>query len=204
MTSSIRNVLVLGAGKVGSTIADMISQGYGLNVTLSDIRHDATVIDLPRITRQTLDVADASALARAIASHDAVINALPYFLATLVATQAAQAGRPYFDLTEDVAATQAIRALGHSASAILMPQSGLAPGVIGMLGAELARAFDTLYDLQLRVGALTRESTNRLRYNFTWSVDGVINEYCHPCEAIVNGVLTQVQPLEGYGTFALK
>jgi saccharopine dehydrogenase-like NADP-dependent oxidoreductase len=55
----------------------------------------------------------------------------------------------------------------------------------------------------MRVGALTRNPTNDLRYNFTWSIDGVINEYCNPCEAIVQGRLTTVQALEGYETFTL-
>ncbi|MEG3003067.1 MAG: saccharopine dehydrogenase C-terminal domain-containing protein, partial [Comamonas sp.] len=42
-----------------------------------------------------------------------------------------------------------------------------------------------------------------LRYHFTWSVDGVINEYCNPCEAIVNGEAASVQPLEGMENFSL-
>jgi saccharopine dehydrogenase-like NADP-dependent oxidoreductase len=66
-----------------------------------------------------------------------------------------------------VAATRAIRELAGSATSVLMPQSGLAPGVIGMLGGHLAGRFDELYDLRLRVGALTRNATNSLRYNFT-------------------------------------
>src|SRR5262249_49911294 len=112
-------------------------------------------------------------------------------------------GTHYFDLTEDVAATEAIRRMGANASAVLMPQCGLAPGVIGMLGWELASRFDALYDLRLRVGALTRHATNSLRYNFTWSIDGVINEYCNSADAIVNGERVKVQPLEGYETFML-
>jgi len=53
------------------------------------------------------------------------------------------------------------------------------------------------------VGALTRHATNSLRYNFTWSIDGVINEYCNPADAIVNGERVTVQPLEGHETFTL-
>jgi saccharopine dehydrogenase-like NADP-dependent oxidoreductase len=200
---NIRNVLVLGAGKVGSTVADMLAEHHGLPVTLADRvgcdspGHDALVRRMP------LDVNDAAALGRALAAHSVVINALPFFLAQRVAALAAQHGVHYFDLTEDVAATTAIRQLGRTARSALMPQSGLAPGVIGMLGGHLAGQFDELYDLRLRVGALTRNATNGLRYNFTWSIDGVINEYCHPCDAIVNGQQVSVQPLEGHETFTL-
>jgi len=201
--ADIRKVLVLGAGKVGSTVADMLAEYHGLPVTLADrVGCDAPACDA-LVRRVPLDVDDADALGRALAAHSVVINALPFFLAERVAAQAARHGVHYFDLTEDVAATTAIRQLGRTARSAMMPQSGLAPGVIGMLGAHLAGHFDELYDLRLRVGALSRNATNGLRYNFTWSIDGVINEYCHPCDAIVHGERVSVQPLEGHETFTL-
>lgn len=201
--ADIRRVLVLGAGKVGGTIADLLAQVYRLPVTLADRQPPASA-DTDRLVRRiALDVDEAAALDASLAAHDAVINALPFFLAERVARAAAAQGRPYFDLTEDIAATAAIRSLGPQARAVLMPQCGLAPGVIGMLGGHLAQRFDTLLDLRLRVGALTRHATNSLRYNFTWSIDGVLNEYCQPCDAIVQGQPTQVRPLEGYETFTL-
>jgi saccharopine dehydrogenase-like NADP-dependent oxidoreductase len=195
-------VLVLGAGKVGSTIADMVAEHHGLRVTLADQRLADAAPD-PLVTRIALDVQDDDALAAALSGHRVVINALPFYLAQRVATQAAHCGVHYFDLTEDVAATQAIRQLAKEARSVLMPQCGLAPGVIGMVGQHLAQHFDELYDLRLRVGALTRNATNSLRYNFTWSIDGVINEYCNACDAIVNGQRIPVQPLEGHETFTL-
>ena len=51
-------------------------------------------------------------------------------------------------------------------------------------------------DLRLRVGALPRYPSNRLKYNLTWSTEGLINEYCNPCEAVENGELTNLPPLE--------
>jgi saccharopine dehydrogenase-like NADP-dependent oxidoreductase len=50
--------------------------------------------------------------------------------------------------------------------------------------------------LRMRVGALPRFPRNRLKYNLTWSTEGLINEYCRPCDVIKNGKLMQVQPLE--------
>lgn len=199
-------VLVLGAGKVGSTVAAMLVEYHGhqgLTVTLADQRTDPHARPDPLVRRVTLDVQDIAALGDLLSAHDVVINALPFFLAAHVAIEAVQRGVHYFDLTEDVAATAAIRGLADDARSLLMPQSGLAPGVIGMLGGHLAGRFDELYDLRLRVGALTRHATNGLRYNFTWSIDGVINEYCNPCDAIVNGQRVTVQPMEGHETFVL-
>lgn len=199
----IDKILVLGAGKIGSTVADMIAHYLRLPVTLADARPGNCSQRDDLVTRIELDVEHGEQLAAVLASHRVAINCLPFYLATRVACAAVKAGSHYFDLTEDVAATKLIRELGKTANSLLMPQCGLAPGVIGMLGADLAGRFDELYDLQLRVGALTRNATNALRYNFTWSIDGVINEYCNPCDAIVNGQRVSVQPLEGHETFTL-
>ncbi len=136
-----------------------------------------------------------------------MLNALPFHAAVSVATVAARLGVHYFDLTEDVAATQAIRQLSQNARSVLMPQCGLAPGFIGVVGHDLAQRFlrggGELLDLQMRVGALPRYPSNALKYNLTWSTEGLINEYCNPCEAIVDGRRVELPALEGLETFAL-
>jgi saccharopine dehydrogenase-like NADP-dependent oxidoreductase len=139
----------------------------------------------------------------ALKGQDTVVNALPYHLAIATAKVAREAGCNYFDLTEDVAATREIKLLADGASTAFMPQCGLAPGFIGIVAHHLAKSFDTLHDVKMRVGALPAFPTNALKYNLTWSVDGLINEYCHPCEAIRDGERLDVLPLEGLEHFSL-
>jgi saccharopine dehydrogenase-like NADP-dependent oxidoreductase len=55
----------------------------------------------------------------------------------------------------------------------------------------------------MRVGALPQFPTNALKYNLTWSTDGLINEYCNPCEAIHQSERREVLPLEGLEHFSL-
>jgi saccharopine dehydrogenase-like NADP-dependent oxidoreductase len=150
-----------------------------------------------------MDTTDPVALRALLAQHDAVINALPYHLATMVAREAAAVGCHYFDLTEDVAATREIRRLADGANSAFMPQCGLAPGFISIVANHLAADFDELHDVKMRVGALPAFPTNSLKYNLTWSVDGLINEYCHPCEAIRDGARIELLPLEGLEHFSL-
>ena len=114
-----------------------------------------------------------------------------------IATVAVETGTHYFDLTEDVATTAYIKELGAGAQVALAPQCGLAPGFICVLGADMARRFDIIRTLKMRVGALPLYPTNALRYNVTWSVDGLINEYCNPCEIIFDGQAFYVPALEG-------
>ncbi len=107
------------------------------------------------------------------------------------------------DLTEDVECTRRVKALAERAETAFIPQCGLAPGFITIITYELARHFEQLHDVHMRVGALPKYPSNALKYNLTWSTDGLINEYCNACEAIVEGRLTQVQPLEELETFSL-
>ena len=98
-------------------------------------------------------------------------------------------GLHYFDLTEDVATTKHIRALARSAKRLMAPQCGLAPGFVGIVGAHLARQFERVRSIRLRVGALPQHPTGLLGYAFNWSPEGVVNEYLNDCEVIEEGVL---------------
>jgi saccharopine dehydrogenase-like NADP-dependent oxidoreductase len=197
-------ITLLGAGHIGQTIARLLSATGDYELTVLD-RDDvalARLAPLP-VQRRVGDTSDPAVLLQALRGQQAVINALPYHLATTAATAAREARCHYFDLTEDVAATQAIQRLADGAPTAFMPQCGLAPGFIGIVAHHLAQGFDTLHDVKMRVGALPAFPTNSLKYNLTWSVDGLINEYCHPCEAIHDGQLIDLLPLEGLEHFSL-
>jgi saccharopine dehydrogenase-like NADP-dependent oxidoreductase len=195
---------LLGAGHIGQTIARLLGRSGDYRITVVD-RSDEALAQLSGepVELRRADTADAAAVGAVLRGQDAVVNALPYHLAILAATQAREAGCHYFDLTEDVAATRAIKALAEGARTAFMPQCGLAPGFIGIVAHHLAQGFDTLHDVKMRVGALPAFPTNSLKYNLTWSVDGLINEYCHPCEAIRDGESIDVLPLEGLEHFSL-
>ncbi len=197
-------IALLGAGHIGHTIASLLADSGDYEVTVVDRSAEALAkLNIANVKHVLTDTSDAAALRGALRGQQAVINALPYHLATLAATQALAAGCHYFDLTEDVAATRAIKAMADGAATAFMPQCGLAPGFIGIVAHHLAQSFDTLQEVKMRVGALPAFPTNSLKYNLTWSVDGLINEYCHPCEAIRDGQNIEVLALEGMEHFSL-
>lgn len=197
-------ILLLGAGHIGQTIARLLHESGDYAVTVADRSEAALqhVVPLGVATR-VVDSESPHSLAAALASTDILINALPYYLAITVARAAHTARCSYFDLTEDIAATRAIKQLANGATTAFMPQCGLAPGFIGIVAHHLALQFDEIQDVKMRVGALPAFPTNSLKYNLTWSVDGLINEYCHPCEAIRDGQRIELLPLEGLEYFSL-
>jgi saccharopine dehydrogenase-like NADP-dependent oxidoreductase len=162
-------------------------------------------IALPGVTTLRVDVDDRQQLQRALADCDIVISALAYYHNAMVARAALAAGVSYFDLTEDVRTTREVREIAAQADGgqVFMPQCGLAPGFVSVIGHDLTRHFERLDSLHMRVGALPQFPSNDLKYNLTWSTDGLINEYCNPCEAIVDSVQREVLPLEGLEHFSL-
>lgn len=201
----MRKVLVLGAGKIGSTIADLLGGTGDYAVTVADNseralqRLDATAPLVGRL----VDFESPAELAALADGAFAVLSAAPYHLTAPIARAAKDAGAHYLDLTEDVASTRIVKDLAHDAATAFIPQCGLAPGFISIVAHDLTTRFDSLLDVKMGVGALPQFPSNALNYNLTWSTDGLINEYCEPCEAIVGGVLRQTQPLEDLEQFAL-
>ncbi len=200
----MHNILVLGAGKIGALISGLLAQSGDYQVHLADRVEGAAdevvkAHDLANLSGFTFDAANKKELSAHVQTHDlqAVISGLPYYCNTGVAEVAREQNLHYFDLTEDVEVTKAVRKLAHGAKTVFAPQCGLAPGFISIAAHELMQHFDDLRSVKLRVGALPQHPNNVLKYSLTWSTDGVINEYGNLCQSIVNGKETNVLPLEG-------
>lgn len=198
-------VTVVGAGRIGVTIADLLGSTGDYAVTLMDASASALqrVGSGPHVGRRQLDVREPDVLRAALRDQFAVLSAAPFQLTTLVAGAAVAAGVPYLDLTEDVVSARHVRALADAARASLIPQCGLAPGFVSIVAAELCRHFDTLHSVRLRAGALPQYPSNALNYNLTWNTDGIINQYCELGEAIADGVPCQVPALAACEDFSL-
>jgi saccharopine dehydrogenase-like NADP-dependent oxidoreductase len=187
----MQDILVLGAGKIGALISGLLAECGSYRVQLADAIEGtagdvASAHGLDTITAFDLDANDKNALTEHVRQHRplAVVSSLPYFCNIAVAEVARAEGLHYFDLTEDVAVTEAVRKIATGADHVFAPQCGLAPGFISIA-------------VKLRVGALPQHPNNVLKYSLTWSTDGVINEYGNLCNAIVDGEEVDVLPLEG-------
>jgi saccharopine dehydrogenase-like NADP-dependent oxidoreductase len=201
----MKNIVIVGAGKIGSMIAELLGGSGDYAVTVVD-RSQQQLDRLETavaITKVAADITHGDTLQRILTGQFAVLSAAPYHATRTIAEAAKAAGAHYLDLTEDVASTRAVKQLAAGARTAFIPQCGLAPGFITIVAADLASRFDQLQDVRMRVGALPKFPSNALNYNLTWSTDGVINEYCEPCEAIVNGQLRETQPLEELEEFSL-
>jgi len=194
---AIKNPLIIGYGGVGALIAVML-RDIGMKVTALDQRKPA---QLPKgINFIAGDVTDSKAMDNILKNHDAVISCLPFHLTLLVAKAAHKAGIYYFDPTEDVKTTEVVQKLAKNSAKTMVPQCGLAPGIIGIIGAHLAAKFDegTLRYLKMRVGALPQNPTGQLGYAGNWSLEGLVHEYIADCDVIANGQRQKISPLRNH------
>lgn len=200
-------VAVVGAGNIGRMISNLLLFSGDYQVTLidSDLTNLASISwpDKQALTKVHLEIKHHQQLAPLLAKHYAVLSASPYFLTCSIAKAAKTANIHYLDLTEDVASSLIVRQLAADSKRAFIPQCGLAPGYISIVSNDIAQDFDQLDSIRMCVGALPQYPSNSLNYNLTWSTDGVINEYCEPCDVIIDGKLTSVPALEQLQHFAL-
>ena len=197
-------LILLGAGKIGETITHFLQSTGDYTLTVAD-QDEGRLAPMAALGAATVrcEFGDPAALRELIRGHEYVISACPFHLTPAISAAAVEVGAHYFDLTEDVESTRRVKALAAKAKTALVPQCGLAPGFISILAHAMAAKFDTLRDVQMRVGALPVYPTNALKYNLTWSTDGLINEYCNPCEAIIDSKLHETLALEEVEAFSL-
>lgn len=199
----MHRVLVVGAGKIGSLIATLLSNSNDYKVYLSDINIDTPYLDrlfnkAKNLELVKLDAENPQTVGEFLKKNpvDTVLSSLPFYCNIAIAKIAKEFNLNYFDLTEDTHTASTVTELSKNAKTAFVPQCGLAPGFISIVANDLMRHFPILDAVKMRVGALPVNISNALQYSLTWSTDGLINEYGNLCQAIVDGKEVHVMPLD--------
>lgn len=197
-------VLIMGAGKIGVAVSSLLNFSKDYTVYIGDIKKPKEIND-SEITFVQMSIDNKEQIKTFIKEHsiEAIISCLPFNLTIKVATIASECNINYFDPTEDVKTTEEVYQLSKNSKATFVPQCGLAPGFISIAANSLMREFEDIDHVKMRVGALSQSTNNGLNYAFTWSIDGVINEYIHPCIVIENGNKKLVPALSGLETLVI-
>jgi len=152
----------------------------------------------PNARPLTLDAGSDAALAGSLAGVDVVVSAVSYSVNERVTRAAIDAGVHMCDMggNNDVVDRQlAMDERARTAGVTIVPNCGLAPGLINVLGMEGVRSFDTVESVRLRVGGLPLHPRPPLQYQIVFSVEGLINEYIEPAEVIRGGRRVTVQSM---------
>ncbi|MEX0692667.1 MAG: saccharopine dehydrogenase C-terminal domain-containing protein [Gemmatimonadales bacterium] len=196
-------MLVLGAGLQGSACAFDLLSHTDATVTLADVNPVQVAgfvkaIGKDRLKLETLDAKDETKVRTLMKGHDAAMSALPYYFNYSMARSAVEVGLHFSDLggnTEIVRQQQGLDADAAKKNLSVMPDCGLAPGMINILAAEGIRRLDTVNVVRLYVGGLPQDPQPPLNYNIVYSLEGVLDYYTTPSWIVRDGRPTTVEAL---------
>ena len=191
---------IVGAGRIGSAIYELlVSDNLSYKVSIADQKPSPPLFNnyvQLQVTRPTYD-GEGTQFKEFVNDKTLIINALPYTENINLFKTCFNANVPYFDLSEDNGLDNYIKR-GMPSVPFTMPHCGLAPGMSTVIANHLISDFKIVKDVNIRVGALSQNATNKLRYHTSWSGDGLVNEYFGDCQVVQNGKLSVVPALSGY------
>ena len=197
-------LLVLGAGLQGNAAAwNLLQHDAVERVTLADRRLPELPPFLseprdPRLRPVELDANDRGRLAALMAEHQAALNALPYYFNEAVTDAGIEAGCHVSDLggnTEIVSRQKERHEAAARREVSIIPDCGLAPGMVNILAAEGIRRLDQAREVKVYVGGLPRHPEPPLNYQIVYSLEGALDYYTTPSWVLRQGRAVRVEAL---------
>ncbi|HMA38753.1 MAG TPA: saccharopine dehydrogenase C-terminal domain-containing protein [Gemmatimonadales bacterium] len=197
-------MLVLGAGLQGCACAfDLLQQDAVEQVTLADIQPDRAAAFIKpfagkKLTLAKMDVQDGAGLRATLRGHAAVMNALPYYYNLDVTRAAVEVGLHYADLggnTEIVFNQKKLDAEAAARKVSVIPDCGLAPGMVNILAAEGIRRVGDAESVKIYVGGLPQHPEPPLNYQIVYSLEGALDYYTTPSWVLRDGKPARVDAL---------
>jgi lysine 6-dehydrogenase len=198
------NILVLGSGRMGLGAAyDFAQQPDVERVTVADIEFAraeavATRIGSDKVVPVQIDVTDHKAVVELMRGHASTLSCVVYKLNVQLARAAIEAGTNFCDLggnNDVVGAELALDAEARDAGVTIVPDCGLAPGMVAVLVAHAVERFTKVDEIHIRVGGLPQDPKPPLNYQMVFSVEGLINEYIERARVMRDGKILEVESM---------
>ncbi|MDF1540884.1 MAG: saccharopine dehydrogenase C-terminal domain-containing protein [Candidatus Thorarchaeota archaeon] len=199
-------VLVLGSGQMGKGAAyDLVHNENVEQVIVADI--DESMANKlakemgSKVIAEKIDAKNKSQLTNIFSKVDSVVSAVSYTVNLLHTQVAIETGTHMCDLGGNLHVVKEQMALHNQAKdagITIVPDIGVAPGMVSVLARAGIDALDQAEDVRIRVGGLQQEPRPPLNYALIFSVEGLINEYVEPCMALRDGKIVYEEPLVGF------
>ena len=191
---------VIGAGMMGRAVAyDLAMTNPSDEIILADVNLEVAANAARNIASNVrpmqLDVQNETDLIGAISGSDAIVSAVSYTVNYAVTKAAIKARVHMCDLggNNDVVLKQlTLDAAAKENGITVVPNCGLAPGLVNILAMEGTKEFDELDSIHLRVGGLPQHPQPPLNYQIVFSAEGLLNEYVEKATVIRNGEVLQI------------
>ncbi|MEW5993923.1 MAG: saccharopine dehydrogenase C-terminal domain-containing protein [Candidatus Zixiibacteriota bacterium] len=199
-------IAVLGAGLMGrAAVYDLANNHEVQIVGVFDIDGDrasqvAEQYGQGKAVAGTLDASNIEEAAQALREFAAAISCVTYKFNPGLTRAAIKAKCHFVDLggNNSVVRTQlGMDAQAREAGITVVPDCGLAPGMVSVLAADGIAALDRVRSLKIRVGGLPQSPHPPLNYQMVFSAEGLLNEYWEPCIILESGQKKTINPMTG-------
>jgi lysine 6-dehydrogenase len=199
-------IAVLGAGLMGrGAVWDLARADDVTHVGIFDIdeqaaREVAENFGNRLAVAARLDVDNEDDVATALDGYDAAMSCVTYKYNPGITRSAIRAGCHLVDLggNNDVVKAQLeMDEQAERADVIVIPDCGLAPGLVAVLAADGLSKFDRVDSIRIRVGGLPQSPRPPLNYQMVFSAEGLVNEYWEPVVVLEDGEKKTVNPMTG-------
>ena len=198
-------IFVFGAGRMGHgavfDLAHNSSEVEAVTVADADFAKAQAVaknVKSTKVSAIELDVSDYEKCVSAMRGHDAAISCVNYWYNLELSKAAIETETNFCDLGGNnyvVDEQLALDAEAKKANINIIPDCGLAPGMVSILAMHGANRFDETEEIHIRVGGLPQNPKPPLNYQLVFSVEGLINEYIESARVIRNGEIKEVESM---------
>ncbi|MBL8047209.1 MAG: saccharopine dehydrogenase NADP-binding domain-containing protein [Chthonomonas sp.] len=199
---------VLGAGMQGTAAAyDLAKFCDAKLIKMGDTSMDQANKATARVNMLTgtalceasqVNALDPASLGKFLEGVDVLLSCVPYWMHPKIAKIAIECGVSMCDLggnTEVTMETLHMDAAAKSAGVTLVPDTGLAPGLVNSLGLALIEQMDEADDVRMYCGVLPQNPVPPLNYKVTFNVEGLVTEYDYEAVALRDREITMVPTL---------
>lgn len=206
---------VLGAGMQGTAAAyDLAKFCDAKLIKLGDVSHDQAFKSSARVNMLTgsalceahqVNALDPENLGKFLEDVDVLLSCVPYWMHPKIAKVAISCGVNMCDLggnTEITMETLHMDEMAKDANVTLVPDTGLAPGLVNSLGLAIIEQLDTAETVCMYCGVLPQNPVPPLNYKTTFNVEGLVTEYDYEAvalrdhEIIMVPTLTELEELD--------
>ncbi len=198
-------ILVLGAGRMGyGAVYDLVYNSpevEKVSVADSDFSKAEAIaakIDSPKLSAIKLDVSKNEQTVSAMEKHDSAISCVNYWYNFELSKIAVETYTNFCDLGGNnyvVDKQLGLHEEAKKAEINIIPDCGLAPGMVSILAMHGAKRFDETHEIHIRVGGLPQNPQPPLDYQLVFSVEGLINEYIEKARVIRDGKITEIESM---------
>ncbi len=207
-------ILVLGAGRMGyGAVYDLIHNSPDVKqVTVADSNPSkaeeiVAKINSSKLVPLKLDVSKNEQTVSAMEKHDSAISCVNYWYNLELSKIAIETYTNFCDLGGNNYVVDKQLALDNEAKKAginIIPDCGLAPGMVSVLAMHGAKRFDEIEEIHIRVGGLPQQPKTSLKYQLVFSVEGLINEYIEKARVIRKGKITEVDSMTEWESLSFE